>query len=178
MIDFFKNTLLTFKLKKSLKTLQNKKKKKITSFKSLLIIVFENDLDEDFLLLFAKSLKISVNKVFIIVLNQNKTDITKTKFKRRINISKKEISINGDIKKETFSIFNKEFDLLINFFDKKEIFSELISSKCFSKLRLGFSKANPQINDIVFNFDLNKKKTFLSESINYLNSFIKQTNEF
>ena len=29
-------------------------------------------------------------------------------------------------------------------------------------------------NDIVFNFDLNEKTTFLSESMNYLNSFIKQ----
>ena len=45
MFDLFKNTLLSFKLKKSLKTLQNQKKKKITSFKSLLIIVYENDLD-------------------------------------------------------------------------------------------------------------------------------------
>ena len=173
MIDFFKNTLLAFKLKKSLKTLQNKKKKKITSFKSLGIIVYENDLDEDFLLLFAKSLKISVNKVFIIVLNHNKTNITNTKFKRRINISKKEISMSGKIKKDTFSVFDKEFDLLINFFDQKEILPEFISSKCFSKLRLGFSKANPKINDIVFNFDLNEKRTFLSESIYYLNSFIK-----
>ena len=67
---------------------------------------------------------------------------------------------------------------MINFFDQKEILSELISSKCFSKLRIGFSKANPQINDIVFKFGLNDKNTFLSESMNYLNSFIKQKNEF
>ena len=59
MFDLFKNTLLSFKLKKSLKALQNQKKKKITSFKSLLIIVYENDLDEDFFLSFTKNLKIS-----------------------------------------------------------------------------------------------------------------------
>lgn len=173
MIDFFKNTLLSFKLKKSLKSLKYQKKKKITSFKSLLIIVYENDLDEDFFLLFAKTLKISLSKVFIVVLNKNKTEITKTKFGRRINISKNEISMNGNLKKETFSLFIRKFDLLINFFTQKEIISELISSKCFSKLRLGFSKANPQINDVVFNFDLNEKKVFLSESMNYLNSFTK-----
>ena len=178
MFDFFKDIFLSFKLKKSLKTLQNQKKKKITSFKSLLIIVYENDLDEDFLLLFAQNLKISINNVHIIVLNKNKIDLTETRFKRRIYISKDEISMTGNIKKEINYFFNKKYDLLVNFFDQKEILSELISSKCFSKLRIGFSKANPQINDIVFNFGLNEKTTFLSESMNYLNSFIKQKNEF
>ena len=178
MFDFLKDILLNFKLKKNLKTLQNQKKKKITSFKSILIIVYENDLDEDFLLLFAENLKISINNVYIIVLNQNEIDLTETRFKRKIYISKDEISMTGDIKKELNYFFNRKYDLLVNFFDQKEILSELISSKCFSKLRIGFSKANPQINDIVFNFGLNEKTTFLSESMNYLNSFIKQKNEF
>ena len=178
MFDFLKDILLSFKLKKNLKTLQNQKKKKITSFKSILIIVYENDLDEDFLLLFVENLKISINNVYIIVLNQNKIDLTETRFKRKIYISKDEISMTGDIKKEINYFFNRKYDLLVNFFDQKEILSELISSKCFSKLRIGFSKANPQINDIVFNFGMNEKKTFLSESMNYLNSFIKQKNEF
>ena len=178
MFDFLKDILLSFKLKKSLKTLQNQKKKKITSFKSILIIVYENDLDEDFLLLFVENLKISINNVYIIVLNQNKIDLTETRFKRKIHISKDEISMTGDTKKDINYFFNRKYDLLVNFFDQKEILSELISSKCFSKLRIGFSKANPQINDIVFNFGINEKKTFLSESMNYLNSFIKQKNEF
>lgn len=178
MFDLFKNTLLSFKLKKSLKALQNLKKKKITSFKSLLIIVYENDLDEDFFLSFTKNLKISTNNVYIIILNQNKIDFTETRFKRKIYISRDEISVTGNINKEINYFFNQKYDLLVNFFDQKEILSELISSKCFSKLRIGFSKANPQINDIVFNFGLNEKTTFLSESMNYLNSFIKQKNEF
>ena len=178
MFDLFKDVLLSFKLKKSLKTLQNQKKKKITSFKSLLIIAYENDLDEDIFLSFTKNLKISINNVYIIVLNQNKIDITETRFKRKIYISKNEISMTGNIKKEINYFFNQKYDLLVNFFDQKEILSELISSKCFSKLRIGFSKANPQINDIVFNFGLNEKTTFLSESMNYLNSIIKQKNEF
>lgn len=178
MFDFLKDILLSFKLKKNLKTLQSQKKKEITSFKSILIIVYENDLDEDFLLLFVENLKISIKNVYIIVLNQNKIDLTETRFKKKIYISKDEISMTGDIKKEINYFFNRKYDLLVNFFDQKEILSELISSKCFSKLRIGFSKANPQINDIVFNFGMNEKKTFLSESINYLNSFIKQKNEF
>ena len=178
MFDLFKNTLLSFKLKKSLKALQNQKKKKITSFKSLLIIVYENDFDDDFFLSFAKNLKISTNNVYIIVLNQNKIDFTETRFKRKIYISRDEISVIGSINEEINYFFNQKYDLLVNFFDQKELLSELISSKCFSKLRIGFSKANPQINDIVFNFGLNEKTTFLSESMNYLNSFIKQKNEF
>ena len=178
MFDFLKDILLNFKLKKNLKALQNQKKKKITSFKSILIIVYENDLDEDFLLLFVENLKISIKNVYIIVLNQNKIDLTETRFKRKIHISKDEISMTGDTKKDINYFFNRKYDLLVNFFDQKEILSELISSKCFSKLRIGFSKANPQINDIVFNFGLNEKTTFLSESMNYLNSFIKQKNEF
>ena len=111
--------------------------------------------------------------MFIIILNQNKINLIETKFKRRIYISKDEISMTGNIKNQKNYFFNKKFDLLVNFFDQKEILSELISTRCYSKLRIGFSKANPQINDIVFNFGLNEKKTFLSESMNYLNSFIK-----
>ena len=124
-------------------------------------------------MLFAKNLKISINNVFIIILNQNKINLIENRFKRRIYISKDEISMTGNIKNEKNYFFNKKFDLLVNFFDQKEILSELISTRCYSKLRIGFSKANPQINDIVFNFGLNEKKTFLSESMNYLNSFIK-----
>ena len=79
-------------------------------------------MDEDFLLLFAENLKISINNLYIIVLNQNEIDLTETRFKRKIYISKDEISMTGDIKKDINYFFNRKYDLLVNFLIKRNTF--------------------------------------------------------
>ena len=69
--------------------------------------------------------------------------------------------------------FNTKFDLVVNYFSVKAIFPELISMNCSASLRLGFSQANHQINDVILDIDPLETDLFLSESTNYLNAFLK-----
>jgi hypothetical protein len=69
--------------------------------------------------------------------------------------------------------FNTKFDLLINYFSIKAVFPELISLNCSASLRLGFSQANHEINDVILDIDPSETNLFLNESTNYLNAFLK-----
>ena len=173
MIRFFKDAVLRFRLKNRLRILDNQPKMKISSFRSMAIILSEDDLDETFFSTLAKSLKISPKRITIVVFSSKKIENKKTGFGKRINFSKEEIGFSGGFNQEMLTFFEQKFDLLVNFFYKKSVLPELISANCSSKLRMGFSKANQNINDIVFEIKPEEKELFLSESTNYLNAFIK-----
>ena len=173
MIKFFKDAILRLRLKKRLRILDNQPKMKISSFRSMAIILSEDDIDELFFSNLAKSLRISSKKITIVVFSNKKIENKKTSFGKRINFSKEEIGFSGGFNQEMLTFFEQKFDLLVNFFYKKSVLPELISANCSSKLRMGFSKANQNINDIVFEIKPEEKELFLSESTNYLNAFIK-----
>ena len=58
-------------------------------------------------------------------------------------------------------------------YNEKDIFPELISLNCKSKLRIGFYKANHKINDIILGITPDETDLFINESKNYLNTFLK-----
>ena len=72
MIKFFKDAVLRFRLKKRLRILDNQPKMKISSFRSMAIILSEDDLDEPFFSTLAKSFKISSKKITIVVFSRKK----------------------------------------------------------------------------------------------------------
>ena len=76
-----------------------------------------------------------------------------------------------DLSKE---LFNRKFDLQINFFNYRSFFYEFISASCMSKLRVGFSKSNQHINDLIFDIDLKQHKLFLNETKIFLNAILKK----
>tara|TARA_B100000886_G_C20240670_1_gene414468 strand:- start:28 stop:549 length:522 start_codon:yes stop_codon:yes gene_type:complete len=173
MINFVKDIFLRYKLNKRLKILELQSKGEIKSLDSMIILTSNNEFDENIFFSLAKSLKISTKKITLIVISDKKLPQVKTKFGKIINLTKEKVGLFGTLDKEMHKYLDKKFDLLINYFSFSGIFPEYISASCSSKLRLGFYGVNHKISDIVFNINVKDKQAFLSESINYLNSFLK-----
>jgi hypothetical protein len=124
-------------------------------------------------------LNISINKITVVVYSKKKKIKVNSDFKNQIFCCKKQLGISGNFPDEMIAFFEKRFDLLVNYFNEKDIFPELISLNCKSKLRIGFYKANHKINDVILDITPDETDLFINESKNYLNTFFKVTeNEF
>ena len=173
MINFFKDIFLYRKLNKRLKILELQPKDEIKSLDSMLILTSNIEFDENIFFSLAKSLKISTNKITLIVISDQELPRVKTKFGKIINLTKEKVGLFGTLDKGIHELLDQKFDVLINYFSLSGVFPEFVSARCSSKLRLGFYESNHKISDIVFNINLKDKYAFLNESINYLNSFLK-----
>jgi hypothetical protein len=108
-----------------------------------------------------------------VVYSKKKKIKVNSDFKNQIFCCKKQLGISGNFPDEMIPFFEKRFDLLVNYFNEKDIFPELISLNCKSKLRIGFYKANHKINDIILGITPDETDLFINESKNYLNTFLK-----
>ena len=88
-------------------------------------------------------------------------------------ISRKSIDFFGKLPDSSAELFKKKFDIQLNYFIGYSVFSELVSASCQSRIRVGFSKSNQQINDLILDIDLKQHKLFLKEINTYLNALIK-----
>jgi hypothetical protein len=88
-------------------------------------------------------------------------------------ISRKSIDFFGKLPDSSAELFKKNFDIQLNYFNGYSVFSELVSASCQSKIRVGFSKSNQHINDLILDIDLKQHKLFLKEINTYLNAMIK-----
>jgi hypothetical protein len=174
MFEFIIDIILRYSFKKKFKNLKNQSKQSIKTFKSIVIIVPQEftvfnkvftDLSEE--------LNISTNKITVVVYNKKKNLKISSDFKNQIFCSKKQLGISGNFPVEMIALFEKKFDLLVNYFNEKDIFPELISINCKSKLRVGFFKASHKINDVILDITPDETDLFLDESKNYLNTFLK-----
>ena len=72
MINFLKDIFLKYKLNKRLKVLKFQSKGEIKSLDSMLILTSNNEFDENIFFSLAKSLKISNNKITLVVISDKK----------------------------------------------------------------------------------------------------------
>ena len=174
MFEFITDIILRYRFKKKFKNLKNQSKQSIKAFKSMAIIVPQEfavsnkvfmDLSDEF--------NISINKITVVVYSKKKKIKVNSDFKNQIFCCKKQLGISGNFPDEMIPFFEKRFDLLVNYFNEKDIFPELISLNCKSKLRIGFYKANHKINDIILGITPDETDLFINESKNYLNTFLK-----
>ena len=174
MFEFITDILLQYRFKKKFKNLKNQSKQSIRAFKSMAIIVpqefaFSNKVFIDL----SDELNIPIKKITVLVYSKKKVIKVKSDFKNQIFCSKKQLGISGDFPDEMIAFFFKSFDVLVNYFNEKDIFPELISLNCKSKLRIGFYKANHKINDVILDITPDETDLFINESKNYLNTFLK-----
>jgi len=173
MLDVFLNFILQFRHKKNVKRINSQSKNVNKKFKSLLIICPKEEYhNQELFLSFANQLNISSKKVTLVVLSRKElVGIKKTPFIMYL-ISKKSIGLFGKMPDLCKELFNKKFDLQINFFNYRSFFNEFISASCKSKLRVGFSKSNQQINDLILDIDLKQHRHFLTETKIFLNAIL------
>ncbi len=174
MYELLTDVILHLRLKKRLKSLNTKPKRPVKSFKTMAIIIpYECSIDEKVFIDLSKNLNISMNRVTILTFSKKKILKNKSNFKNRIYFTRNQLSFTGNFPMEIKAVFKKKFDLLVNYFSEQSVFPELISINFNSNLRIGFSEANNQINDIVLDLKLDQTDLFLDESKKYLNSILK-----
>ena len=99
MINFLKDIFLKYKLNKRLKVLKFQSKGEIKSLDSMLILTSNNEFDENIFFSLAKSLKISNNKITLVVISDKKLPKAISKFGQIINLTKERVSLFGTLDK-------------------------------------------------------------------------------
>lgn len=174
MLGVLSNLVMRFRLKEKLKLISSQSKEVKRKFKSLLIICFEEESNNKiFFLNIAKQLSIMPKMITLVVLSKKElVEKQQTPFGTYF-ISRKSIDFFGKLPDSSAELFKKKFDIQFNYFNGYSVFSELVSASCQSKIRVGFSKSNQQINDLILDIDLKQHKLFLKEINTYLNALIK-----
>ena len=88
-----------------------------------------------------------------------------------INID--DISFTGKLSEEYDLFFNKNYDILINAYRNNSIFIKSLSIKVKHSFAIGFTPVDPELNDIVFDFNPEKINIFKTELVRYLNIIFK-----
>lgn len=110
-------------------------------------------------------------KINILVFRKktNKNEIITNPF-----YTKKNIGFNGTIRKDEVKNFiNFPFDLLINYFDEKDLNLEVISVLSNAKFKVGIESSNQSINHFFIKTNLEEYKSFTKILFDYLKIFKK-----
>ena len=76
---------------------------------------------------------------------------------------------NGTIENGDFQeLADRNYDLLLNYYVDDSLLLKLMSARIKARIRVGFAKADEQLNDLLFDCQLNDFKTFASELKKYL----------
>ena len=164
---------MQLRLKEQLKRISTQPKGYQNNFQSLLIICTEKHLNnEELFLKFAEQFGISPVRITVIVLsNKEILETVETSIQTHI-FSKKSVGFFGKLPDSLRQLFEKKFDLQINFFNSSTVFTDLVSASFNSSLRVGFSKSNHQLNDLILDIDLNEQDLFLEETNTYLKAIL------
>ena len=88
-----------------------------------------------------------------------------------INID--DIKFSGKLSEEYDLFFNKNYDILINAYRNNSIFIKSLSIKVKHSFAIGFTPVDPELNDIVFDFNPENINIFKTELVKYLNIIYK-----
>ncbi len=167
MTDLVKNTLKKFILNLIYKTkLKNKSKKNFNKFSNInpsICVIVDSRLniglkDLDFL---NEVFKISDEAItFLWYKSHINRDLP-----NHFNFVRNDISFSGNV---TNSIFNNNYDLLLNLYQKNSVSMKLLSLNVRNNFSIGFTPVDIELNDIVFDFDIQDIKLFRKELIKYL----------
>jgi len=173
MVSMLTSFAMQLRLKEQLKRISTQPKDYQNNFQSLLIICTEKNLNnEELFLKFAEQFGISPVRITVIVLSNNEIlETVETTIQTHI-FSKKSVGFFGKLPGSLRQLFEKKFDLQINFFNSSTVFSDLVSACFNSSLRVGFSKSNHQLNDLILDIDLNEQDLFLKETNTYLKAIL------
>lgn len=83
--------------------------------------------------------------------------------------SDKDLGWNGAIENSyALEFLNREYDVLVNYYDENNLLLNLMSVKTRARLKVGFRKVGPEFNDLMLDTPLSNFKTFKTELKKYL----------
>ena len=173
MAALLSSFVMRLRLKEQLKRILSQSKGKQSKFQSLLIVCSEEHLHKEELFLeFAKLFGISPISITVIVLsNKEILETVETSIETHF-FTKKSVGFFGKLPVSLKQLFKKKFDLQINFFNSSAVFTEFVSASFDSSLRVGFSKCNHYLNDLILDIDPNEGELFLKETNTYLKAIL------
>lgn len=138
--------------------------KKITSL-GVIINISEIEDFERFNVL-AESIKVRPNKLKIIAFSESKKDDLNSWDNCYYP---KDFGWKGDIKNiELQSFLNTKFDVLVNYYEKEVLELKLITALSKSELKIGISKSDERLNDLIIKTNLKEFDVFKKELFKYL----------
>ncbi|MEL1240690.1 DUF6913 domain-containing protein [Flavobacterium flavipallidum] len=88
---------------------------------------------------------------------------------RTINLESSHLNRKAQItNKEVSDFIEKDFDLLINYFDVEKAILLVASHQSKAKFKVGFSSVDKRLNDLIINTNLGNCKVFVQELFRYL----------
>ena len=173
MVALLSSFAMRLRLKEQLKRISSQSKGKQSKFQSLLIVCSEEHLHKEELFLeFANLFGISPISITLIVLSNKEILETVETSIETLFFTKKSVGFFGKLPVSLKQLFKKKFDLQINFFNSSAVFTEFVSASFDSSLRVGFSKCNHQLNDLILDIDPNEGELFLKETNTYLKAIL------
>ena len=86
--------------------------------------------------------------------------------------SDKDLGWKGEIENSyAHEFLNREYDVLVNYYDENNLLLNLMSVKTKARLKVGFKEAGPQFNDLILDSPLKDFDTFKKELKKYLGIF-------
>lgn len=151
--------------KEILKKVSSKQLNNEFKIKKIAVIVDSRlGIESNFFLNLADKFNIPKTEINILYLN-NRVNLKENKCKI---FDPKEMSYWGNFKGDLLEFCEKEYDLVINYFNTSELHHLLISLRTKGKLSVGFLGTDLRINDIVFDFNPKAEHTFKEELIKYM----------
>ncbi len=81
----------------------------------------------------------------------------------------KSFGVNGAIKSKSLQDFvDKDFDVLINFYEKNSVELNYVAAASKAKFKVGFAEVDNRINDLIIGSTTNDANLFISELKKYL----------
>ena len=173
MVGLISNILLQLRLKQRYKYFASSKRS-IKEVNSLLIICTNKEWqNENLFIEFAKTLKLAPNQIKLVVLSTKELKMENKTVLESYFFSKQSIGFFGKLPQAFTNLIKKPVDLQLNFFNEQSVFIDFMTASFEAKFRLGFSKSNEQLNDLILAIDPNDHSLFLSESKRYLAALLK-----
>ena len=167
------NYFLRLRLKERLNYYKSKQRD-LKVISSLLVVCTDKEMvNEDLFIEFAQFLKLKPSQIILVVLSDKEIKMeNKTKIERYL-ISKQSIGFFGKPPAIFSSLIKKSIGLQLNFFNEQSAFHDFMAASFDSNFRIGFSKSNEQINDLILAINPSDHSLFLKESKKYLNALLK-----
>jgi hypothetical protein len=168
MMNFLKNQFLFRVYNKEINYGKKLKKFKHSNRIHNIAVILDGDLavPEDLFIALGSVFGVSKGKIFLLTYSGlNKKD--KNSYSKRC-FSISDIGFFGKFNNRLNRFCSKNYDVLINYYDRNFLPMKLVSLRCKNKMSLGFGDVDHRLNDLILNIDITDNILFLSEAEKYL----------
>lgn len=124
---------------------------------------------------FADTLKVHPNNVKILGFTENVKDGLNS---WDLCFTPEDIGWKGAIKNDELKTFlNKNFDVLISFYEKDVLELKILTAVCKANMKIGVFQEDERLNDLIVKTSLKELKVFKKEVFKYLTKLNKIENE-